>query len=95
MRTIIAAVVFATLSSSALALSTRENGYAWNKVSAQEKTALVKDVHRSLGTTYPWAEIRDCLDTFYARPAADYILRQEIALVMALCDARIEQMRSK
>jgi hypothetical protein len=90
MRTVIALIFFATLSSTALALAARENGYAWNKASPQEKEALVKDALRRLGATYPWAEMRACVDAAYARGATEYLLQQEISAVMTLCHVQLK-----
>jgi hypothetical protein len=72
------------------ALSTSADGRAWNRASNNEKNEFAREAVRRLSATYPASELRACLDSFYAPPAPETILAQEIGQVAALCHTQLK-----
>ncbi len=85
-----AIVLVGTLACSAFALSSSDDGRDWRRSSAREKNAFASYVVGRLGANYAPAEMRACLDAFYAPPTSDSIQGQKVTDIAALCHATMK-----
>jgi hypothetical protein len=90
MKKLAAVLVLIAISTVAFALDNSSNGHAWNRASSKEKNAFAQGAVRQLGARYQASEMRACLDSFYAPPAPDQILSQQIAEIAALCHIQLK-----
>ena len=78
-----------TLAFSAFALSSSDDGRDWGRSSVKEKNSFAADVVRRLGASYSAAEMRACLDAFYAPPTSKMLQEQKLSDIAAGCHVQM------